>query len=73
MAGAFWATSRMWLPMLFTLIVRSLLLKFWGLKGYRRAIPFFVGLIAGEFGVAFLFSLLSFFANMPKQCEIAGL
>ena len=37
-----------WFPLLVAMIARWLILKHGGIKGYRRAIPFFVGLAIGD-------------------------
>ncbi len=37
-----------WFPLLVAMVARWLILKHSGIKGYRRAIPFFVGLAIGE-------------------------
>ena len=37
-----------WFPLLVAMVARWLILKHGGIKGYRRAVPFFVGLAIGE-------------------------
>jgi len=38
-----------WMPFLLAWLIKSLTLKWGGMKAYRRAIPFFLGLILGDF------------------------
>lgn len=40
-----------WLPILISWALKVSILRYWGLKGYRAAIPLFVGLVLGEFAV----------------------
>jgi hypothetical protein len=49
---------RLWLPIFVSWLAKVLILRYGGLRGYRRALPFFLGLILGEFFVGFLRSLL---------------
>ncbi|MCZ6681526.1 MAG: hypothetical protein O7E52_30295 [Candidatus Poribacteria bacterium] len=41
-------TDQIWFPLMVAMIAKWLLLKHGGIKAYRRAIPFFVGLVLGE-------------------------
>jgi uncharacterized oligopeptide transporter (OPT) family protein len=41
-------TDSLWLPLMLAMIVKWFILKHGGIKAYRRAIPFFVGLVLGE-------------------------
>lgn len=66
---------RLWLPIFVTWLVKSLLLRYGGLKSYRRALPLFLGLILGEFGAGFLRTLvdLAFGLYLPADSGIGGL
>jgi hypothetical protein len=55
-----WAMGYMWFPLLLAWVVKYLILRASGLTGYRRALPFFLGLILGEFVVG-------------SVCNLAGL
>jgi hypothetical protein len=44
-----WANDLFWLDMLIAWIFKSLLLRYGGMKAYRRMLPFFLGLILGDF------------------------
>jgi hypothetical protein len=66
---------RMWLPVFITWIIKGLLLRYGGLRAYRRALPFFLGLILGEFSAGFLRTLvdLAFNLYLPASSGIGGL
>jgi hypothetical protein len=55
-----WAMGYMWFPLMIAWVVKYAILRGTGLRGYRDALPFFLGLILGEFIVGSL-------------CNIAGL
>ena len=57
--------SFIWLPVLFTWVVKSLLLRHGGLRVYRSAIPFFAGLILGDFVVGGIWSLAGIALQTP--------
>lgn len=66
---------RLWLPILLTWLVKSLLLRYGGLPAYRKARPFFFGLIFGEFSAAFLRTVvdLVFDLHLPPTSGVGGL
>ena len=39
----------LWLPMFVAWLVKSLMVRYWGHKLYKASIPFFIGMILGEF------------------------
>lgn len=45
------------------------------LRGYRIALPFFLGLVLGEFGAGFLRTVLdmAFALHLPPESGIGGL
>ncbi len=53
-----YTSTFIWSTALITWVVKSVLLRYTGLKGYYRAAPFFLGLLLGEFVVGSLLSLL---------------
>lgn len=73
-AGSF-GLFRLWLPIFLTWLVKSLLLRYGGLSAYHRARPFFLGLILGEFGAAFLRTIvdLVFNLHLPASSGVGGL
>jgi len=46
-----WSMQQLWFPMFLSWLIKSLLLRYGGSRAYRPAIPFFVGLVLGEFFV----------------------
>jgi len=54
-----WATLSIWTCLLISSVIKWLTLKYFGLKGYRRIIPFFLGLILGELVVGGLWAMTS--------------
>ncbi len=73
-AGSF-GLFRLWLPIFLTWLVKSLLLRYGGLEAYRKAWPFFIGLILGEFSAAFLRTVvdLAFTLYLPASSGVGGL
>jgi hypothetical protein len=53
-----WTLIVFWFPALITWIVKSFILRSGGMKLYRRAMPFFLGLILGTFAAAFFWTML---------------
>ena len=52
-----WAMNYMWFPLFLAWLVKAALLRAGGLRAYRSALPFFFGLILGEFIVGSLWNL----------------
>ncbi len=73
-AGSF-GLFRLWLPIFISWLFKSLILRYGGLPGYRTALPFFIGLILGEFGAGFVRTLLdlAFGLHLPPSSGIGGL
>ena len=44
-----WEFGFIWFPLFISWAAKSIILKYGGLRSYRRAVPFFLGLIIGEF------------------------
>ncbi|NUQ01783.1 MAG: hypothetical protein HUU35_18210 [Armatimonadetes bacterium] len=44
-----WSMGTVWVPLLLAWAIKSLVVKYGGLKGYRRLLPFFLGIILGDF------------------------
>ncbi|HIE27192.1 TPA: hypothetical protein EYP66_07895 [Candidatus Poribacteria bacterium] len=53
-----WIIGRLWFPLLISSIVKWAALKLGGVRAYRRMMPFFLGLILGDFVVGSLWSIL---------------
>ncbi len=56
--GMSFGLDYIWTPILISWAVKVFVLHGWGLKGYRATLPFFVGLVIGEFVVGGLWSFL---------------
>ncbi|MBC7328141.1 hypothetical protein H5T87_08510 [bacterium] len=59
------ALEWMWCPMLIAWILKSLILRIGGMKVYRTTLPFFIGLILGDFAIAGILSILSLIFKVP--------
>jgi hypothetical protein len=66
---------RLWLPIFVSWLCKSLILRYGGLRGYRRALPFFLGLVFGEFTAGFGRTILdiAFHLHLPPSSGIGGL
>lgn len=60
-----WSLGLLWLPLLIAWIIKSLLLRYGGLKAYRQALPFFFGVILGECVIGSLWMLIGIALNIP--------
>ncbi len=47
--GPIWLMDRLWFTVLLAWLIKACILKYGGLRGYRRARPLFLGLILGQF------------------------
>lgn len=47
-----------WASLMLSWIIKTISLKYGGVRAYRRAVPFFIGLILGEFIIGSLWSLI---------------
>jgi hypothetical protein len=54
-----WALMVFWFPFLIAWCIRSLVLRYGGLKIYRQLTPLMLGLIIGEFSSAVFWSVLN--------------
>jgi hypothetical protein len=66
---------RLWLPLFLAWAIKALVLRYGGLRAYRAALPFFLGLVLGEFTAGFLRTLLdlAFGLHLPPDSGIGGL
>ena len=60
-----WAVNFFWFSVLISYLIKFSILRFSGLRAYRRAAPFFLGLILGEFMVGSLWGLMGVFLQKP--------
>jgi len=56
--GGGWAISWMWFSIFLSWLAKRLLIGFGGLGTYRKAMPFFLGLILGQFFMGSMWSLI---------------
>lgn len=60
-----WSMGEIWSCILLTWLVKTVIFRYGGLKLYRRTIPFFLGLILGDFVIGGLWDILSIVINTP--------
>lgn len=53
-----WGVEVTWFPILISCTAKFIILRYGGLKAHRRAIPFFAGLILGEFVIGSIWSII---------------
>jgi hypothetical protein len=53
-----WSMNLVWLPLFIAWLIKVIILKLGGLRIYRQAIPFFLGLILGQMIVGSLWSII---------------
>jgi hypothetical protein len=61
-----WSMHRLWLGMLIAWCIKLLLLRYGGLRLYRRAIPFFLGIILGECVIGSLWTIIGIALDVPS-------
>ncbi len=54
-----------WFPFFIAWLVKKLILRYGGLKVYKQALPFFLGLILGDYGIGAIWSLIGVFWQVP--------
>jgi len=52
-----WSMDQLWAAVMVAWLIKALLLKYGGARAYKPAVPFFVGLIIGEFMVGSFWNL----------------
>jgi hypothetical protein len=68
-----WGVGQLWMPIMIGSIAKHFVLKLGGLKSYRRALPFFFGLILGEIAVGSLWTLVGIAFGVPTYDFWPGL
>lgn len=56
-----WTTEWAWFPIFMSWCAKSVILKYGGIKGYRRATYFFLGLILGDFTIGCILNIMGLF------------
>ena len=60
-----WAVNFFWFSVFISYFIKLAMLRFGGVRTYRRAAPFFLGLILGEFLVGSVWGILGIFLQKP--------
>ena len=60
-----WAIAHAWFSLWLAWVAKLILLKYGGLNAHRKAIPFFLGLILGQFVVGSIWTLLGVLLDIP--------
>jgi hypothetical protein len=60
-----WEINLVWLSLLIAWVLKLTILRYGGRQGYSKSIPFFLGLILGQFVVGSLWNLYGIAAEVP--------
>jgi hypothetical protein len=63
--GVSGSVDRWWVALVICSIVKGFIVRYSGVRGYRAALPFFLGLVVGEYVVACFWSLLAIALDQP--------
>jgi hypothetical protein len=55
----------LWMPFLIAWLCKTLIIRYGGIKTYRQALPFFLGLILGDYVISGLWSLAGSLIGIP--------
>jgi hypothetical protein len=55
----------LWCPFFVAWLVKLLVLRYGGLKSYRRSLPFFLGLVLGDYVTGAVWALIGVYGNVP--------
>jgi hypothetical protein len=73
LSGASWGGMiYFWFPVMVSWLIKSVILKYGGLKLHRKAVLFFFGLILGDFTFRSIWSILSLILNVYMPSSGAG-
>jgi len=53
-----WSMNLLWMPLFIAWVIKLFVLRYGGLRLYRQALPFFLGLILGEYATGGVWSLI---------------
>ncbi|MBD69715.1 hypothetical protein CMK21_06285 [Candidatus Poribacteria bacterium] len=65
--SSWWTFTGLWFPILISWTIKRFLLSYGGVRNYRRATPFFLGLIVGDVVVASTISILGLIFNFSVR------
>ncbi|MCL5271711.1 MAG: hypothetical protein M1457_14415 [bacterium] len=60
-----WAMENTWFCLFMAWLIKTLITRYGGAPAYRRAVPFFVGMVLGQFVVGSLWSIWAAFTDHP--------
>ena len=58
-----WSMNLIWFPLFLSWLIKWIVLKYGGLKAYRPGVPFFLGLILGEFVMGSIWMVIGLLGN----------
>ncbi|MER3473897.1 MAG: hypothetical protein C4335_07660 [Armatimonadota bacterium] len=61
--GSTWVVGALWLTCLVARLVKLLILRFGGLRGFRTSLPFFLGLIVGQYTCNGFWLVMDYFSS----------
>ena len=64
--SANWEMNLVWMPLLVAWIVKAVIVRYFGGNIYHRGVPFFLGLIMGQFVVGSLVNIISIAYHVPS-------
>jgi hypothetical protein len=70
--SASWSIHLVWMPMLIAYLLKVAVLRYGGLRFYRRVLPLFYGLILGESIVGCSWSLIGLIFKVPSYNFFGG-
>ncbi len=60
-----WSMGTIWLPLLLAWVIKVAVMKYSGVKGYRRTLPFFLGLVLGDYLMGCTWPLYGAIVGVP--------
>jgi len=60
-----WSMMWAWLSLFVAWVLKSVVLRYGGLKGYRAGLPFFFGIILGDFLIGGIWTILGLLFDIP--------
>ena len=60
-----WQVNLVWLPLTMAWVIKSVLLRFGGMRAFKNSLPFFFGLMLGQFVVGGLWNLWGTIYDVP--------
>jgi hypothetical protein len=67
-----WSMMWAWLSLLVAWMIKSVILRYLGFKGYRAALPFFYGIILGDFLIGGVWTILGVALGIPIHSVWSG-